>query len=107
MKQLFNIKQKEDEQLTDFTKRFKPAREVMVAQLGGIISLEKFVVEMEDYDENDESIIDMCQREEFAQLMAYIYLENSDKLKYGSLITSLASQFVMNNNQYPKKRWKQ
>ena len=34
--------------------------------------------------------------------MAYLIINNSDRAKYGSLITKLSSQFSMKVNQYPE-----
>ena len=34
-------------------------------------------------------------------LSAFIYLNNSDRTKYGSLITGLQTQQTLGNNQYP------
>jgi hypothetical protein len=34
--------------------------------------------------------------------MAYLYMENADKSKYGSLLTQLQTQFSLGNNQYPQ-----
>jgi hypothetical protein len=34
--------------------------------------------------------------------MAYTFLDNADKAKYGSLLTGLSTQTSLKNNQYPK-----
>jgi hypothetical protein len=38
----------------------------------------------------------------FNQFMAYTYLDNADKAKYGTLLTGLNTQTSLKNNQYPK-----
>jgi hypothetical protein len=42
------------------------------------------------------------EKEASESLMAFFYLENSDKSKYGSLITGLLSQYSLGQDQYPK-----
>ena len=36
------------------------------------------------------------------QFLAFTYLENSDKTKYGTLITGLQTQQSLKNDQYPE-----
>jgi hypothetical protein len=38
----------------------------------------------------------------FNQFQAYMYLKNSDKTKYGSLLKGLETQQSLKNSQYPK-----
>ena len=102
LKNFVNLKQKEDESLIDYTSRFKSARDVLSAQIGGSLILTKFVKDMPEYDPNDADKVTKCQKEAYEQLTAYLYLENADRNKYGSLYTSLSSQYSLSNNQYPK-----
>ena len=39
---------------------------------------------------------------EFRRFVAFLFLDNADKNKYGSLITQLSMQQSLGNNQYPK-----
>jgi len=96
-----NLKQRENESLIDYTKRFKTARDVLLSHLGGPIILTKYVETMDEYDENDQVKIEKCANAAFAQLMAYTYLTHSDQTKYGSLIKGLQTQQSLENNQYP------
>jgi hypothetical protein len=43
LKNLVNLKQKEDESLIDYTGRFKSARDILTAQIGGPLKLTKYV----------------------------------------------------------------
>ena len=99
---LLNLKQKDGESLHDYTKRFKTARDVMVSHIGGPLLLTKVVTNMSDYDANDTDIIEKCNKKAFNQLLAFTYLENSDKAKYGSLLIGLQTQQSLKNNQYPQ-----
>ena len=38
----------------------------------------------------------------YNKFVAYLYLENSDRLRFGSLILGLQSQFSLGSDQYPK-----
>jgi hypothetical protein len=107
IKNVFNLKQGEDESLIDYTRRFKSARDVLVAQLGGPIELAKFIMQQqvkeEDETEANPTIITLQEKKDaFEQFMAYLYLENSDQLKYGSLVNGLSSQFSLGQALYPK-----
>jgi hypothetical protein len=102
IKMVINLKQKEGESLHDYTKRFKTARDVMRSHLGGPLILSKYVKSMDEYDESNKDTIEKCNERSFSQFLAYTYLENSDKAKYGSLLVGLQTQQSLKNNQYPK-----
>ena len=87
MRALLNLRQKDGESLQDDTKRFKTARDVLRSYVGGPIILTKYIQTMADYDAKDNTKIEMCIEKAFSQFVAFTYLENSDKGKYGSLMT--------------------
>ncbi len=65
--------------------------------------LDKFVENTKDYqDKNDATLKKEMKDKAFAKWMAYLLIQSSNQGKYGSLMTGLASQFLMENNQYPK-----
>jgi hypothetical protein len=43
-----------------------------------------------------------AQEKEFSQFLAYNYLDNADKAKYGTLLMGLHTQTLLKNDQYPK-----
>ena len=118
MRYLITLRQREEESLQEYTRRFKTSRDVMVSHLGGSIHLNKVVKARDDYVDLDIQDVAMTiadvrnavstneghQEEEFARFMAfiYIYLENCDRAKYGSLLSTLATQYSLGNDQYPK-----
>lgn len=57
---------------------------------------------MDDYDKSDQDKCDKCQKAAFNQYLAYLYLENADQSKYGSILTGLSMQKSLCNDQYPK-----
>jgi hypothetical protein len=101
IKTVVNLKQRENESLQEYTRRFKTARDVLVSHIGGPIELTKYMTTMSDYKANELDSIEKCRKKAFQQLMAFIYLENSDRSKYGSLLTGLQTQQSLGHNQYP------
>jgi hypothetical protein len=107
MKTLLNRKHKEGETLQDYTKRFRIAREVLESHIGEPIILTKIVKTIQGYIELP--ILDVeagknCKYKEnvFEKFLAYLYLENSDQAKYGSILSGLITQQSLKNDQYPK-----
>lgn len=96
---IFSAKQKENESLLDFTRRFKTAKDVLESHLGGSLYLEKYIRALPNYDAVDERAAAKTGSEHF---YAYLYLENVDYKKYGSLTQNLNQQYTLNNDQYPK-----
>eukprot|EP00957_Ditylum_brightwellii_P127212 9699683-Ditylum_brightwellii.AAC.1 len=99
----FNAKQKENESLQDYTRRFKTSKDILESHLGGPILLEKFVATMDGYDANKEDSVVLCSRKVPEQLFAYIYLEIFDRSKYSTILRGLNEQKSLANDQYPKK----
>jgi hypothetical protein len=100
---MLNLKQSENEGLLDYVKRFKESRDIMRSHVGTGI-LDKFVKNTLEYrDESNTTLKKEMKDGAFNRWMAYLLIRNSDQAKYGSLSNGLASQFSMQNNQYPKK----
>ena len=101
IRNLFNMKQKEDESLIDYTRRFKAARDIMHSMIGEELRLPKLAQEDTYWDDNNATIQEECYSRAYNQLLTYTYLDNADKSKYGSLIKDLSDQYSLGNNQYP------
>lgn len=99
MKNLFNLQQKHNETLIDYMAWFKSAQDIAVAQIGGPIVMTKYIKSMPVYTTTKH---DKFSEQAFKELVAYLYLTNSDKTKYGSLVNGLSLQFSLEQNQYPK-----
>ena len=118
MKSLINLKQKEDENPIDYLKRFKVALDVFYSHVGKDFTFPRIVEEHEDYDshmnkikatDTSEAQKDTARNEIkkigkgcMKEFTAYLYLENSDRPRYGSILKGLGSQFSLQNDQYPK-----
>jgi hypothetical protein len=57
---------------------------------------------MDGYDADDKTKVEEQINEAYNQLLAFTYLENSDKTKYGSLLSGLPAQHSLKNSQYPQ-----
>jgi hypothetical protein len=99
---LFGTKQKENESLQDYTKRFHVSRDVLESHMGGPIILTKLIEAMPGYDESIVSTRDKCRKDTYERFLAYVYLSNADKAKYGSILQGLNTQQSLHNDQYPK-----
>ena len=95
LRTMLNLRQKEGESLHDYTKRFKTARDVMRSHIGGPLQLTICVTAMNDYDSNDSDKVTKCNKRAFSQLLAFPYLDNSDKTKYGTLLNGLQTQQLL------------
>jgi hypothetical protein len=102
LRTLLNTKQKEGESLQDYTKRFRVARDVLKSHIGGPIILTKIVKATSGYEEADAEKREKMQEQAYNQLLAFMYLDNADKTKYGSILTGLNTQQSLGNDQYPK-----
>lgn len=97
-----NLRQRENENLQEYTRKFKTSREVLETHLGSPLILTKYVEGMDGYDVKDIDKRNDLQKKAAEQLMAYLYLDNTDKKKYGTIMTNLQSQKSLGNEQYPK-----
>ena len=78
LRTLLGAKQKDNESLQDYTKRFRVAKEVLESHIGGPMILTKIVEAMKDYDKANKEKQESCQKKAFEQFLAYLYLENAD-----------------------------
>ena len=99
---LIHARQKEQENLQDYTQCFKTATKILVSHIGSPIMLKKFVDARNGYDATNQDKTDLQFTEASKQFFTYLYLENVDQEKYGSLMQNLSSQRSLGNDQYPK-----
>ena len=105
LRALLGSRQQEGESLQDYTRRFKTNHDVFIGILGGTIEYRKYMEGMEGWDENKKDDIAFTapfREKAWGELMAYLYMDNCNKAKYGSLIKGIAGQYSLKNNQYPK-----
>ena len=98
---LFTTKQRDNESLQEYTRRFKTATEVLETHTGGPIILEKLINKnMTDIKGLTDK--EMMTRQVSDGFLAYLYLEQADKGKYGSILQGLTTQLSLGNDQFPK-----
>ena len=102
MRTLLSSKQQEGKSLQDYTKRFRVANDVLESHVGGPIQFPKIVEAMPTYDATQQIVVEACNKAAFDQFQAYLYLDNADRTKYGSILTGLNTQKLLGNDQYPK-----
>jgi hypothetical protein len=83
---LFGTKQREGENLQEYTRQFKTSKEILESHIGAALILQKFVETRPTYDSTNHAIIRTLVQQASEQFMAFIYLENSDRKKYGSVL---------------------
>jgi hypothetical protein len=99
---LFNAKQAEGENLTEYARKFKAAKDIIVSHLGAPLNLAKYVETMSQYDANNATKVEVLTKQAQEQFLAFLFLENADQNKYGTLMRNLNSQKSLGNDQYPK-----
>ncbi len=99
---LLLIKQRDNESVGDFVKRFKQYRDVVKAHWGDSLAHQLIKNSPEYSDETDTDKQQDMVDNSFDQAMAYLLLLRSDHSKYGSMLSSLQEQFSRGTDQYPK-----
>jgi dsRNA-specific ribonuclease len=99
---LFTSKQKDGENLQDYTRRFKASMEILESHLGGPLILEKYVRTMTGYDKTNDPRTDELIKHAAESLFAYLYLENADQDKYRTILNNLNSHKSLGNDQFPR-----
>ena len=81
--------------------------EVLLSVIGAPIILAKLLETTNGYTKVPASDIDIAknkilQDQAHKQLLAYIYMENANQAKYGTILSGLDTQNSLGNNQYPR-----
>ena len=75
---------------------------VLESHIGCPIYLFKLMTNMKEFDKDDSDSVTKCGKQKHENFLAYVYLENADQSKYGSILSGLATQNSLRNEQYPK-----
>ena len=103
LKRLINIRQQREEDLLDYIKRFKQARDIVKTNVGKDI-LHNFVEHTDKYKtlKGDKTKQDELKASSFYEWTTYVFMENSDHNKYGSLLTKLHQDEALGKSNWPK-----
>ena len=87
----FGKRQKDQESLQDYTRRFEKSYEVLQLHIGGQIQIQKYVKTLNgltDYPYNEDEFLtnEQLTKQASEQLASFVYLQNADQLKYGSIL---------------------
>ena len=99
MRAFFNTKQKDNKSLQDFTRRLNTSKEITESHIGTPLLILKYIKTLPEYknsmklhegDKDNTSAPNVYDKKwtKFAaiKIYAYIYLENLDQSKYGSVL---------------------
>ena len=103
LRTLLHTRQKDQENLQDYARRFKTAEEIFKSHIGGPLIIPSIVQSDPDFDEEgDVETNKQIMEDVYERFLAYLFLEQSDRDKYGTLLKTLNTQHSLQNNQYPK-----
>ena len=101
IKNVFTMKQEDNEGLTEFTRRFNSAVDIMESQHGPL-SLQKYLKTREDYQNATDAATKLkIHKNSYNKLKAFAYLKALDHKKSGKLVEDLNNQFALGNDQFP------
>ena len=85
----FLLTKQKDEELHEYTKRFKSSKQVLESHLGGPIKLTKLVSSMSTYDSSNDEKNSVLYTEAWERFSACKYLKNANHEKYGDVLKHL------------------
>ena len=101
-KHVVNMDHNYNESLVDYSKSLKQGKYILEVHVSkdvlGYYVENIYEIKKTIWAENKKKI----KSEEFNKWVVYLFIYNSDQLKYTSLTNGLASQYSMKNHQYPK-----
>ena len=83
-------RQRDNEDLTDYNKHFKAAREICKEKYGGIFKIPMLAQIESTWDSDQEG----SYKTSYASFLSILYLKNTDQMKYGSFIKKKAEDFA-------------
>ena len=118
MKALINQRMRDEEKSIDYLKRFKASRDVFFSHVGKNFAFPQLLEDHEEYGKAREVLNQMnstqeakdaamkemetIRKELMDQFLVFVYLENTDRSRCGSIVTGLEAQCSLGNDQHPK-----
>ena len=97
----YTLYQYDNEDLTDYVKRLKQARDICKALVGTEI-IHKAIEQTERYKIASDEDKARYKTESFDYLDGLLLIRGCNRKKYGSLVKGLESQYALGQDQYPK-----
>ena len=95
---LMTTRQRDDEDLADYTKRFEAVRDLCKEKYRGIFKIPMLTQKESTWASDQEG----CYKTAYASFLSILYLKNMDQMKYGSFIKKMAEDFATSwENIYP------
>ena len=95
---LMTTRQRDDEDLTDYTKGFKVVRDLCKEKYGGILEILGLAQRGSTWTSDKEG---SCKTA-YTSFLSILHLKNMDQMKYGSFIKKMAEDFATGQeNVYP------
>ena len=110
MKSFLNLKQRDDEDSIDYLEHYKAARDVFISHAGKVFCFPKLLEDAEGYKDHiakitdpnstadekkdTEKAIEAIRKDSMDEFLGYLYLENSDKSRYGSLLKGMDAHYI-------------
>ena len=95
---LMTTRQRDNEDLTKYTKHFKAARDLCKEKYGGILKIPMLAQKESTWGSDPET----SYKTLYASFLSIQYLKNTDQTKYGSFIKKMAEDFATGQeNIYP------
>ena len=91
MMNLMTTTQRDDEELSEYTKHFKAARDLCKEKYGGILKIPTLTQKESTWGSDEET----SYKTAYASFLSILYLKNTDLTKYGSFIKKMAEDFAM------------
>ena len=83
---LMTTRQRDDEDLTEYTKHFKVGRDLCKEKYGGIFKIPMLTQKESTWGSDHET----SYKPVYASFLSFLYLKNTDQMKYGSFIKMMA-----------------
>ena len=105
---LFNTKQRDGEHLNEYTTRFNTALKILEVHTGAhdAFHLTKYKNDLQDEAAKDPAAAYMTEEKGYKaasnMAVAYLFIENSDHKKYGSIIELMGQMKSLKDDRYPK-----
>ena len=98
MMNLMTTRQRDNEELTKYTKHFKAARDLCKEKYGGILRIPMLTQKESTWDSDPET----SYKTAFASFLSFLYLKNTDQTKYSSFIKKMTEDLTTGwENVYP------
>ena len=87
---LMTTRQRDDEDLTKYTKHFKVVRDLCKEKFGGIFKIPMLAQNESTWGSDPET----SYKTVYTSFLSILYLKNTDQMKYGSFIKKMAEDFT-------------